>query len=330
MKKALQGSLVVFVVVFGAVWILSLRSPASEIAYGLSFSKLHSDELGLNWKDVYLTLLDDLGVQHLRLSAHWPMVEPRDGVYDFSVLDYQIAEAAARGADVILAVGRRAPGWPECHVPKWASALSPPEREVRQLAYMGAVINRYKDAPNLRYWQVENEPYMNNFANSECGDLDEPFFKKELATVRSLDSDHSILVTDSGEFGKWYKARRAGDIFGTSMYLYVWYDPLGHIRYPIGAWFFRAKQNIFDLLAPKKTILIELGLEPWLNRPIASAPLDEQIKYMGMDNFREILDIAQRSDFSEQYLWGGEWWYYMGQNGHPEFWNAAKELYAEE
>src|SRR3989338_11173516 len=136
MKKILQGALVVFVVVFGAVWILSLRSPASEIVYGVSFSKLHSDELGLNWKDVYLTLLDDLGVRHLRLSAHWPMVEPRDGVYDFSVLDYQIAEAAARGADVILAVGRRAPGWPECHTPKWAAALSPPEREERQLAYM--------------------------------------------------------------------------------------------------------------------------------------------------------------------------------------------------
>lgn len=327
MKKALHGALVVLVVVFGAVWILSLRAPAPDIVYGLSFSKLHSDELGLNWKDVYQAFLDGLGARHLRLSAHWPMVEPEKGVYDFSVLDYQMSEAGARGADVILALGRRAPGWPECHVPKWAAALPTPEREARQLAYMEAVIKKYKDAPNLRYWQIENEPYMNNFANRECGDLDETFFERELDAARALDSGHPILVTDSGEFGKWYKARRAGDLFGTSMYLYVWYEPLGHIRYPIGAWFFRAKQNLFDLLAPKKTILIELGLEPWLNQPIRSAPLDEQLKYMGMDRFREILDIARRADFSEQYLWGGEWWYYMKQNGHAEFWGAAKELY---
>ena len=113
--KILTSVLAIFLFFF----VFSFRKLPLEIRYGISFSKFHSDELKLDWKETYLAALDDLGVKKIRLSAHWPNTEPIDDKFNFSELDFQIAEAEKRGIEVIMAVGRRLPGWPECHVPDW-------------------------------------------------------------------------------------------------------------------------------------------------------------------------------------------------------------------
>ncbi len=328
MKRILYFLLALLVLSITGVYILSQRIIPTQITYGVSFSKLHADDLHLDWKETYLALLNDLSIKHLRLSAHWPMVEPEEGLFHFDELDFQMNEAASHTADVILAVGRRLPSWPECHDPAWALNLSTQERQQKQLSFMAEVVNRYKQNPALKYWQVENEAYL-YFAPQYCGTFDESFFEKEIALVRKLDPVHPVLLTDSGEVGKWYRAWQHADVFATSLYLYVWYDRFGFIRYPIGPWFFRAKLTLVELLYEKKpAILSELGAEPWLPKPLVSASLDEQLQHMSLDRMRELVTFASKTGFSEQYLWGAEWWYYMKKNGHPEFWNYAKELYS--
>lgn len=328
MRKAVYSILAVLATLFVLGYALSHRDIPKDITYGLSFSKLHSEELGLNWKDVYYGILTELKPEHLRLSAHWPMVEPKNGVFDFADLDYQVQMAEMKGTDVILAVGRRAPGWPECHVPDWALNLSKEERDAKVLEYITAVVMRYKDAPNLKYFQVENEPYL-KFAPQYCGEFDPVFLKKEVDLVHTLAPNKKVLVTDSGEMGKWHGSWQAGDVFGTSVYLYVWYNPFGSIRYPIGPWFFRIKQNVIEFLYGKKpSLLIELGLEPWLNKPIAQASRDEQLARMSPDTIEEILAFARQTGFSEQYLWGAEWWYYMKEvQNDARMWKRMQTLF---
>ncbi|OGG60118.1 hypothetical protein A2765_00945 [Candidatus Kaiserbacteria bacterium RIFCSPHIGHO2_01_FULL_56_24] len=314
-------------IVLAVLYALSLRTIPDTITYGVSFSKLHSDELHLDWKEAYRAVLEDLGVKHLRLSAYWPTIEPDQGRFDFSVLDYQMQLAVSHKVDVILAVGRKTPGWPECHFPDWTQDLSKDDEHAARISYITAVVNRYKDSPALRYWQVENEPFL-SFAIDRCGAPDEAFFSQEIDLVRSLDPQHPIITTDGGEFGTWHKARKYGDVFGSTMYLYVWSRHIGYWRYPISAGFFRLKQNVVDALFGKKpSILIELGLEPWLNQPIADTPIDEQLGHMSPERFEELIALASRTGFSEQYLWGAEWWYYMKAKGHPEFWERAKRLF---
>ena len=309
-------------------YVLSIRAVPEKVDYGVSFSKLHSDELKLNWKETYLAILDDLPAKRLRLSAHWPMIEPREGEYDFGALDYQMKEAKIRNVSVILSVGLRLPGWPECHKPDWAAGMPEEKLRERLLDYIRAAVDRYKGYPNLRYWQVENELFL-RFATEYCDKGDEEFLSREIDLVKKLDPKHKILVTDSGEFGKWYKARRHGDVFGTSVYLYIWHDILGPLRYPLTPGFFRFKQNLIDLISgPKETILIELGAEPWLAKPIVDAPIPEQFERMGIDKFKRVIEFNRRTGFAEQYLWGAEWWYYMKLNGHSEFWDTAKELFS--
>jgi len=331
MKRRYKLLIVAGIIVL-VLFALSFKKVPVEFTYGVSFSKFHSDELQLDWKKVYLALLDDLKVRNFRLSAHWPSTEPEDGRFNFSELDFQMQEAQKRGASVILAVGRRLPGWPECHVPDWAQKLDSETRDQKLLQYIETTVERYKDFGNIKYWQVENEPYFTAFSRSDCGDLDESFLKKEIALVRQLDPQHPILLTDSGEWGTWYKPYKIGDAFGTSMYLYVYFKQGGiskPIRYPLIPAFYRIKQNIIQTIFGKKpSLVIELSAEPWLLQPIVETPLDLQLERMGVDKFNETINFAQETGFDTFYFWGAEWWYWMKEKqNHPEFWERARELF---
>lgn len=340
-KKILQSVLFkIFLCLFLLLWIFSLNWQKSQkpFIYGVSFSKFHADELKLNWQETYLAILDDLKVKNLRLSAHWPMIEPEDGKFNFNELDFQIKEAEKRNVSVILAVGRRLPGWPECHEPEWLKTKGSKvkaESEINAFKqeklfnYVEAVVNRYKNSSAIRYWQIENEPYLAFFSRSLCGSLDEKLFEKEINLVKSLDPSRKILITDSGEFGTWLGAYSHGDIFGTSIYLYIWWrNAVGPFRYPITPAFFRIKRNFISLLAGKKdAIVIELEAEPWLLQPIIDTPTDIQLSRMGMDKFNEMIEFSSKTGFDQFYLWGAEWWYWMKLNDHSEFWTRAKQLF---
>ncbi|PIQ66871.1 MAG: hypothetical protein CO184_00780 [Candidatus Zambryskibacteria bacterium CG_4_9_14_3_um_filter_40_16] len=308
---------------------LSAKKDPDQIFYGVSFSKFHSDELKLPWKDVYKAILDDLGVRRFRLSAHWPITEPERGNYNFSELDYQVEEAQKRNAEVILVVGRRAPGWPECHEPQWATQLPWEERKEAILSYVEATVNHYKGYENIKYWQVENEPFLSVFAKEQCGDFDEDFFKEEVSLVKKLDPSRNILVTDSGNLGLWANPWRSGDIFGTSVYIYLWNPTIGQVKTVYLPSFYKAKANLMELIfGKKKSILIELSTEPWLLAPIVDSPLDVQISRMDIEKFNSIISFAEGTGFDEQYLWGAEWWYWMKDRGHPEYWARGKEIFS--
>ncbi len=321
-----------------ALLLLSIDySKPEEFKYGVSFSRFHADELGLNWKETYLAILNDLGVRNFRFSAHWPLTEPEEGKFNFEELDFQMNEAQKAGASVILAVGRRLPGWPECHEPQWVQVESgklkveseqKDYKRQRILKYIETVVNRYKNYDNIKYWQVENEPYLTFFSRSTCGELDDEFLKKEIAFVKELDPSRAVIVTDSGEFGTWHQAYRQGDVFGTSMYLYIWNRVIGPFRYPIIPAFFRIKKNLISLVySSKPAIVIELSAEPWLLEPIVNTPLETQLSRMDLDKLNEMINFSSKTGFDTFYFWGAEWWYWLKLNGHPELWERAKQLF---
>jgi len=311
-----------------ALLILSAKDAPERITYGMSFNTLYANELGLDWKLVYEAIIGELGVRHLRLAAHWPMVEPINDVYNFAELDYQIARAEEVGAEVILAVGRRLPRWPECHVPQWAAELEWEKQKEEITEYMTVVMNRYKNSSAITTWQIENEPYLEVFATQHCGLLDEGFLEEEIALAKTIDSTRPILVTDSGNLGTWAGAYKNGDQFGTSVYIYFWNPELGQFRTAIPAWFYRAKESIMELLyGQKETMLIELSAEPWLLEPIVDTDIETQYSRMNLEKFNDILEYAKDTRYQRQYLWGAEWWYWLSKRGHPEMWERGLELF---
>lgn len=324
------GLIVLGLLVAAALWYLAQSEAPEQITYGASFNTFYATDLGLDWKQVYDAMLDDLHVRYVRLAAHWPMVEPIERVYNFAELDYQIERAEEVGAEVILAVGRRLPRWPECHIPRWARDKTWEEQQAAILRYTEKVVERYKDSEAIRYWQVENEPYLEVFAYEHCGDFDEAFFTSQVANMRRLDDSRPLLITDSGNLGLWKEPYKRGDAFGTSVYVYFWNPDIGQFTTITPAWFYRVKERILELMyGDKETMLIELAAEPWLIEPIPDVPIDVQLTRMDLEKFQTIVTYANDTHFEKQYLWGIEWWYWMRDREHPELWEYAKTLYAD-
>jgi hypothetical protein len=317
--------------VFAALFLVFSRgeeySP-EEMEYGITFSKLKAQDLGLDWKEAYTDILDELELKKIRIPAYWNEIEEVNNDYYFEDLDWQVNEASKRGVDIILAIGGRLPRWPECHFPGWSEKISKKEKQEELLEYIERIISRYKDEKNIKLWQVENEPFLSSHFG-ECPPTDVDFLDKEIEKVRSLD-DRPIVVTDSGELSLWFPAARRADVFGTTMYKKTYSERLGmYVDYPIGPWFFHLKRNLADLFAePDKWIVIELQAEPWAPIPYQKIKKEERERTMDGDKFEFMVDLAGRSGFKEVYLWGAEYWYWEKEkNGNYEMWNKAKDMF---
>ena len=320
LKIAIGG--MVMLVSVGA--ILIGRTPSlNPQTFGATYSSFYAERFGLDPKEVYLALFDDLGIKNIRLPAYWNEIEPAQGRYNFSRLDWQIQEARRRNVEVILAVGRKLPRWPECHIPDWAERLDEAEQNKQLLRYIEVVVNRYKKSSAVKTWQVENEPFL---AFGECPPFSKEFLDAEIELVRSLDG-RPIMVTDSGELSFWVPAARRSDIFGSTLYRVIWNEWLGTFTYPLPPSFFRLKRGFINLvLGDKPAVIIELQGESWAKRMTYEISVDEQYVSMNPEVFRGVLAYAARSGFDTFYFWGVEWWYWLKEvENKPEMWEIAKE-----
>ena len=310
-------------------WFFGDASGGREPSWGVTFTPSYASYLGLDWPETYLAILDDLGVDHLRLAAYWNEIEVAQDQYDFSQLDWQVAQASQRGVKLILAFGRRLPRWPECHDPDWLVDVSVDKQKNQLLELVELVVNRYKDNPSITHWQVENEPLFRWFG--QCPPPDKEFLKQEVALVKFLDPSRPIVITDSGELSSWQSAAGVGDILGTTLYRIVWNRWLGFFEY----WFtpplaYSAKAAWAQFLNPQlqAVIITELQMEPWAtDKPLTRMSLAEQQRSFDLNRFRKNLNYARRTGLAQAYLWGAEYWYWLKTQGQPAIWQEAKKLW---
>lgn len=337
-KKILMVIAVGGVFFTSAWWILAWRVPIqTPRVYGVTFSSFYAEQFGLDWKKTYLALFEDLGIQHVRIPAYWNDTEKFPDQFDFAKLDWQINEARKHNSDVILAIGRKLPRWPECHDPEWAKELilknTTDNTENKKkfnsflIKYLEAVVSRYRDSAAVTVWQIENEPYL---PFGDCTDYNRALIDEEIKLVRSLDPSRPIMITDSGELSLWIKAALRADVFGSTMYRSVYNKIFGYITYPLPPSFFRAKRAFTELVVGKKPmIVVELQGEPWSREATYTLSVDDHYKTMNPEKFRDVLHYASQAGFDTFYLWGAEWWYWLKTTQHqPEMWNIAKDAIA--
>ncbi len=335
-KKKKKFILSVIILTIIIVIIYRLDFSRKKVEYGITFSALQAERLGLDWKNVYLSILDELKIKNLRLSGYWNVIEEEQGIFDWRDLDWQIEEAAKRGMNVILVIGRRVPRWPECHDPQWLNGLSQEDQEKNMLSLLKKEIEHYKNYKNITTWQVENEPMLSLFG--VCPEYSRAFLKEEISLVKSLDS-RPVLITDSGELSLLLRTSGISNYLGTSIYLKVWHqyfknqsrdNPIGYWRHlfpPL--WYYLRTQMAEHIFGNKRVMVSELQAEPWeTGAALKDTPIAIQYEAFNLKNFQEIISLAKKSGFDEIYFWGAEWWYWLRSKGDDSFWQEAKNIIA--
>ncbi len=303
-------------------------SPNTPTQFGATFSAKYSRELGLDWPQVYLAMLDDLEVRRLRIPVYWDEIESTQGTYDLSGVQWMLDEAAQRDAQVMLVVGQRVPRWPECHPPQWTAPLDSGAIHEAELKMIEHVVTTFREHPALTRWQVQNEPYFSVFG--ECAPPDEQFIQQSVQLVRSLDTRHPIVITDSGELSSWNRAAALGDVLGISMYRVTWNSFWGYFYYPLPPLHYQKKAELIASLVDE-VIVSELQVEPWVPATVLTTPLDEQYRSMDLKRMRNNIRFAEHTGFSEVYVWGVEWWYWLRErHGVEDFWNEGRAVFTDE
>lgn len=324
MKRILFFFILPVLVIYLLLWLLSLKQ--YPVQFGISFNQNHAASLGLDWQAVYTDMLETLQPKDIRIAAMWSEVEPAQGEYDFSKVDWMMDKAAAANTSVTLVIGQKAPRWPECHVPDWVNPQESVEVEEALYDYVSTTIHRYKDHPALGMWQVENEAFI-QFQFGECDGFLSNAIYQEIDMVRAFDPERDVLVTDSGELGLWTKAGKAGDVFGTTLYRVV-RTPNGFIMtYDwVPAAFYRYKAALLGIKRDR-FIVAELQAEPWFNdSDPTNTRIEEMEQTMTPERMQQHIEYTERIGVSEAYLWGVEWRYYMRQvHGDARYWDIAKE-----
>lgn len=317
------------VILAGAlIWFFNMDFGKNQpMEWGLNFSQKYAAWLNNgDWRTVYSDILKDLKPSRMRLVAYWDTIEKTQGQMDFTDLDWQIEQASRNQVKIILAIGYRVPRWPECHMPEWVQREDTPKQQKLTLNLLEKLVERYKNNSQIVGWQVENEPFfMQSFGL--CPAVDKDFYRKEVAFVRSLD-DRPVYGTESGELSTWRGTAGSVDYIGTSVYRVTWNKYFNYFTYPIPPAYYYLKTQIIKAFYPIKGIVVsEMQMEPWLpGTSVWDTPIEEQLKYMGLEQFQKNITYAQKIGLPPVYLWGAEWWYWLKQRNHPEIWEAARDL----
>ena len=331
LRYTLWGAVFLFIIL-SVVFYLNFPTVNPNVKYGVNFSHLYAEEMGLDWRDAYIKILDELKPKNMRLVAYWDRIEKENDEFDYSYLKWQVEEAQKREVGVILAVGKKVPRWPECFEPVWWQSLdSDTAREVELLDFIKTSVNEFKGYPAIKIWQIENEPF---FPFGFCSPFKEETLKKEVDLVRSIDS-RAILIQDSGEGGIWFRNFIYGDYLGISMYRKIWYDFWGiffgkfiYFTYPLPEWSYRMKAFVLGI--PHERIYVtELQAEPWGSGLNSTLTKEEKDKTMSVNDFLNTISYAQKAGFENLYFWGAEWWLWEKEmNYNPFYWDTAKALFA--
>jgi hypothetical protein len=320
------------IVVFLALYnIIDFATPeVKNPNYGVSFSITYAEELGNNWQDNYLALLNDMHFKHLRLMSYWDMYEPQKGHYNFDSLDWQVNQAAQHGAKVSLAIGWRQPRWPECHEPDWAKQLpaESPQWQSDLSQYIQVVVNRYKNNPALESYQLENESLNTWFGDCRTKAANRDRLISEFNLVKHLDPNHPVLMSLSDEHG-FPVHGPTPDAFGISVYRIVWNDktPIHfYLTYPAPVWWHRLRGEIIKLTKHRDIYIHELQVEPWGPKPTLELSVAEQDRSMSVTQIHKNMRFGRQVGAKDIYTWGAEWWYWRKVHFHdPGPWNAVKE-----
>ena len=297
------------------------------VTVGTTFSPERALASGMDDLEAFQRL-EDMGFAPIRLTVSW------DAVYanGFGRLDRLVAEAERRGQPLVLAVGMKAPGWPEFHVPARYFGATPGDLDLRTaaLGHVRRSVARYRTSRVIAAWQLENEPL--DAAGPWRWRLSRDFLLQEIAEVRYLDP-RPIVLSAFGPIRR--TCDHVSSLDGCDADALAGADAVGSVPELLGllgprdvlgldvytgvgvsraadCWPARAAGWLSLAAGARRQVWItELQAEPWeptpatLDQPLSTSPA------------RITADFAtlRRLGYREILLWGSEYWLRRARQG---------------
>jgi hypothetical protein len=322
---------------------------AQPMSLGFTFSERQADYLDLSWQQAYSAAMG-LQPNLVRLAAYWDSIETAPGHYDFTDLDWLLDHTPPQSS-VLLVVGMKAPRWPEYYLPRWlkagltlgsgADVAQDPNVRAATLRFAAQVVQHERSRPNIRYWQVENEPL--DPSGPRQWTIDRGFLAEEIGLVRSLDPGRPIVASmfvDTSPLGALppWRGRltdRARQLLGLADVLGLDVYPIRPVstrsfqaspQWPVWVWEGRVKslQQIAQA-AGKQSWISEAQAEPWLPSHLvytASAPARNAAPGLTTTT----VDRLQADGFNTILLWGVEYWYMRSERYQDHNWWKGMQL----
>ena len=332
---------------------LSSRSSTPQVKYGFSWSFENADWYGLNSRDAYVKLLDEVKFDWVRLSIFWDR-HVKDGELNLGEIEFAIREAEKRDIKVIVVVGAKTPYHPEYHLPdniknqiKFGDTITVDHPIADDLLEIDRiVVQELSKYPNISYWQVENEPFLANIDNLKIGpDL----LGAEVDVVRGNDLGHRPIILNhvgpaafDRQYKKLFEIMKPGDILGVNSYLKTQGVNLfsvsvfgREIRVPWPKWLFWPVQS-WVFLSPDYTRLrseaAEKGLDLWVLEMQADPYVRSISEAQRKDYFFDTGDISRGNDYLEASgvdsigFWGAAFWLYRERIGDSSWINTISDI----
>ena len=331
--------IVVTGVLYGiAEWYVH-KHDKQPLVLGASFIPDYAESFGLDPKQTFTAMLEPasqggLGLRQVRLVSYWSSIEPSPGHYDFSMLDWEFAQANKYGTKVSLSIGLRQPRWPECHPPTWLDVQANNESvwKPQLFQFMKAVINRYQHNPALENYELENEYFMKVFGT--CTDFSRQRLIDEYNMVKSTDQIHQVIISRSDNWVGIPVGQPKPDEYAISVYKRVWDATFTHryFEYPLPPWFYAALAGSEEILSGKDMFIHELQAEPWTPNGLLITQIStkEMYKSMSPQILAKRIRYGENTGMRTIDLWGAEWWYYMKVKQHDSgTWNVVQQAVAQ-
>ncbi len=342
---------------WGVIWLLVAGEASAEpVHIGTTFSARQCLYLQVSAKETLKEILNtkfDL----IRLAAYWDELEPQEDVQDFSHLDWQIALAKSKQIPIVLAVGMKAPRWPEYFIPPWvltrlrlrkgADVSRHAYLRERTLRFLETVVRRYRDEEAIHYWQVENEPLDRTGPGYWW--IGPAFLKQEVELVRRLDTKERPIIITAVTY--------PNPLLRKLMYLFMRHDTidealglcdiLGVNVYPVVGhrWFLKTsyywttpeERNAYlssilkrSKRGKKPVWITELQAEPW--EP-------DQLAYTGQAQpptgnpvvVQQNVQELRALEIQAILLWGAEYWQFRkARYKDAHWWDTVRRLLQQE
>ena len=287
---------------------------------GTTFSHKYAKQLNLDWQEAAHQIISLPDLQVIRLCAYWDTIQPARDQFDTSWLDGLITLAHQYDKQIVLAIGRKVPRWPEFHEPVWAleSALV---LHQALLEFIQRLVEYYHRQQIIDVWQVENEPLW-DFGQTQYP-IETSVWQQMVDWVSNY-TNQPVMSTTSGERGDWPATAEPVDVLGINIYPFVYDEEKSEFRsqlIPADIW--QAKVAALD----KPVWVAELQAEPWLQpgQDILN-PSDWQAHF-SLQQIKQNLRLVRQVGFDTVLLWGAEWWLAVKQHyGINHFWQFAHQL----